>query len=109
MGIAVSLERIVNYLVLGVNLLGLAVILWGIVLVMKDFLLGLFNDDPQAKRLLRQKLGSILVFGLEFFIAADIIRTIVRPSWNEIGMLAAIIALRTVLSYFLGLELKEKV
>jgi len=96
-----------NYVVYGISALGAMVILWGIVLVLKDFLLDLFNDDLGPKRRMRQKLGSYLILGLEFFIAADIIRTITRPDWNDIGMLAAIVALRTVLSYFLGLELKE--
>jgi uncharacterized membrane protein len=102
------LKTAVDYMVYGVSVAGLLVILWGLLLVSKDFLLGLFNEEPQTKRQMRQKLGSYLVLSLEFFIAADIIRTIIRPSWNEIGMLAAIIALRTVLSYFLGLELREK-
>jgi uncharacterized membrane protein len=101
-----SLFALVNYVVYGVSFLGMFVILWGLLLVLKDFLLQLLNEAPEAKRVLRQKLGAYLVLGLEFFIAADIIRTITRPDWNEIGMLAAIIALRTVLSYFLGLELK---
>lgn len=101
-----TIFELVNYVVYAVSFLGMAVILWGILLVVKDFLLGLFNDEPEAKRQMRQKLGAYLVLGLEFFIAADIIRTITRPDWNEIGMLAAIIALRTILSYFLGLEIK---
>jgi uncharacterized membrane protein len=100
------LFTLVNYVVYGVSFLGMFVILWGLFLVLKDFILQLFNEAPESKRVLRQKLGAYLVLGLEFFIAADIIRTITRPDWNEIGMLAAIIALRTVLSYFLGLELK---
>ncbi|MFA5113750.1 MAG: DUF1622 domain-containing protein [Candidatus Margulisiibacteriota bacterium] len=101
-----TLFQLVNYVVYGVSFLGMFVILWGLLLVLKDFVLQLFNETPESKRVLRQKLGAYLVLGLEFFIAADIIRTITRPDWNEIGMLAAIIALRTVLSYFLGLELK---
>lgn len=104
-----NIQAVVGWVVLVVSFIGLAVILWGIILVLKDFLLGLFCDDPQSKRLMRQKLGAYLILGLEFFIAADIIRTIIQPDWNEIGMLAAIIGIRTVLSYFLGLELREKV
>ncbi len=100
--------EIIGYIVHIISFLGMAVIVWGIILVIRDFVLELFSEDPKSKRLMRQKLGSYLVLGLEFFIAADIIRTIVRPGWNEIGMLAAIIALRTVLSYFLGMELREK-
>ena len=103
-----ELHLLINRIVLAISLIGSAVIIWGILLVIKDFLFNLLSDDPQSKRLMRQKLGSYLILGLEFFIAADIIRTIIRPDWNEIGMLAAIIAIRTVLSYFLGMELREK-
>jgi len=101
--------EVVNYAVNVISLIGLLVILWGIILVVKEFVFELLSDDPKTQRILRQKLGSYLILGLEFFIAADIIRTIIRPDWNDIGMLAAIIALRTVLSYFLGQELKEKI
>jgi uncharacterized membrane protein len=100
--------EMLNALVYSISAMGALVIVWGIVLVLKDFLMDLFNDDLGAKRKMRQKLGSYLILGLEFFIAADIIRTITRPDWNEIGMLASIVALRTVLSYFLGLEIKKK-
>jgi uncharacterized membrane protein len=88
---------LLDYLVNGVSILGMLIIVWGVLLVTRDFVLDIFSEDPKAKRLMRQKLGSFLILGLEFFIAADIIRTITRPDWNEIGMLAAIIALRTVL------------
>lgn len=98
----------VEQLVTMISLIGTAVICWGIIMVLKDFLFDFFSDDPQNKLALRQKLGSYLILGLEFFIAADIVRTITRPDWNDIGMLAAIITLRTILSYFLGLELKEE-
>lgn len=103
-----SLFTLLDYLVYGVSVLGMLIIVWGVLLVTRDFVLELFLEDPKSKRLMRQKLGSYLILGLEFFIAADVIRTIVRPDWNEIGMLAAIVALRTVLSYFLGMELREK-
>jgi len=103
-----TLFVLLDYLVYTVSILGMLIIVWGVLLVTRDFVLELLSEDPKSKRLMRQKLGSYLILGLEFFIAADIIRTIVRPDWNEIGMLAAIIALRTVLSYFLGMELREK-
>ena len=103
-----SLFDMLGYVAYGISLVGMLIIIWGVILVLKDFMLEFFSEDPKSKRLMRQKLGSYLILGLEFFIAADIIRTIVRPDWNEIGMLASIIAIRTVLSYFLGKELREK-
>jgi len=103
-----TLFTLLDYLVYTVSILGMLIIVWGVLLVTRDFMLELLSEDLKSKRLMRQKLGSYLILGLEFFIAADIIRTIARPDWNEIGMLAAIVALRTVLSYFLGMELREK-
>lgn len=51
--------------------------------------------------------ASWLLLGLEFELAADIIRSIVSPSWQDIGQLAAIAAIRTLLSYFLGRDIAE--
>ena len=48
-----------------------------------------------------------ILLSLEFALAADIIRTIVRPDWNEIGQLGAIAAIRIALSYFLGRDIVE--
>jgi uncharacterized membrane protein len=49
-----------------------------------------------------------LAVALEFELAADILRTAVAPTWNEIGQLAAIAALRTALNYFLGKEIDKE-
>ena len=42
-----------------------------------------------------------IVLALEFALAADIIRTAIAPSWEAIGQLAAIAAIRTLLNWFL--------
>lgn len=55
----------------------------------------------------RLQLGRWLVLALEFLLAADILRTAVAPSWNEIGQLAAIAAIRTALNHFLQLEIRR--
>lgn len=48
-----------------------------------------------------------LIFALEFLLAADILLTAVAPSWNEIGQLGAIAAIRIALNYFLTREMKD--
>ncbi|MEA2470323.1 MAG: hypothetical protein QOE38_1322, partial [Thermoleophilaceae bacterium] len=53
----------------------------------------------------RLLLGRYLALGLEFELGADIIATAVRPSWDEIGKLAAIAGIRTALNYFLAKDL----
>jgi len=56
----------------------------------------------------RMRLGHSLSLSLEFLIGADILKTAIAPAWNEIGQLAAIIAIRTVLNFFLTWELKQE-
>jgi uncharacterized membrane protein len=56
---------------------------------------------------IRLSLGKSLALALEFLLAADILRTAVAPNWDDIGKLAAIAALRTLLNYFLERELKH--
>ena len=48
-----------------------------------------------------------LIAGLTFQLAADIVRTTVAPTWDDIGRLAAIAVVRTFLSYFLERDLVE--
>lgn len=60
-----------------------------------------------AKEAVRLRLGRWLAVALEFELAADILRTAVAPTWNEIGQLAAIVVLRTVLNYFLQQEIDK--
>ncbi|PIQ76252.1 hypothetical protein COU78_04815 [Candidatus Peregrinibacteria bacterium CG10_big_fil_rev_8_21_14_0_10_49_24] len=61
------------------------------------------NHLPQ----IRIELGKYLALGLEFLVGKDIIETIVHPTWTDLGKLAAIVALRTVITLFLSWELKD--
>ena len=63
------------------------------------------RSSPDAKTAVRLTLGRWLAVALEFELAADILRTAVAPTWNEIGQLAAIAGLRTALNYFLEREI----
>ena len=62
--------------------------------------------DPFAP--VRLDLGRFLALGLEFQLAADILRTAVAPSFTQLAQLAAIAAIRTALNFFLGREIKEQ-
>jgi len=48
-----------------------------------------------------------LIAGLTFQLAADILETSVRTSWQSIGQLGAIALIRTFLNYFLERDLEE--
>src|SRR5690349_22321017 len=65
------------------------------------------RELQDAKEEVRLKLGRWLAVALEFELAADVLRTAVAPTWNEIGQLAAIVVLRTALNYFLQKEIDK--
>ncbi|MEW6488561.1 MAG: DUF1622 domain-containing protein [Thermodesulfobacteriota bacterium] len=54
----------------------------------------------------RNELGHMLSLSLEFLIGADVLLTAISPGWEEIGKLAAIVGIRTVLNFFLIQELR---
>ena len=53
------------------------------------------------------RFAAWIVLALEFALAADLIATVVAPSWDEVGKLAAIAAIRTGLSLFLVRDIDE--
>jgi len=56
----------------------------------------------------RYDISAHLLLGLEFLIAADIVRSVARPTLEELAVLGGIVAIRTVLSYFLGREINQR-
>jgi uncharacterized membrane protein len=104
------MEAVMNYLALGVGILGVIVILWGILKSIVQ-LAGLEMQSLRGASIckrrerLRHHLGSYLLLGLEFLVAADVIHTVTEPSLVEVGILGAIVAIRTVLNFFLNKEL----
>jgi uncharacterized membrane protein len=62
-----------------------------------------------AYRLYRQDVGSAILLGLEFLVAADIIRSVgISPTFESIGVLAGIVLIRTFLSFTLELEIEGR-
>ena len=55
---------------------------------------------------LRREFGSYLLLALEFLIAADVVSTISDPTLMEMALLGSIVAIRTVISFFLNREIQ---
>ena len=54
----------------------------------------------------RRNLGRSILLGLEFLVAADLIKTVaVTPTFTSVGVLAIIVLIRTFLSWSLQLEI----
>lgn len=76
--------------------------LWGYVV---DVVRGQAKAIPKEE--IRLSLGRTLALALEFQLAADILKTAVAPTWQDVELLAAIAAIRTALNYFLEKELRN--
>src|SRR3984957_18360309 len=104
-----NLEDVVNVLVQIVEAAGAAIIFVGAVIAFVRFLLVAVRRegmDPFAQ--LRLDLGRFLVLGLEFQLAADILRTAVAPNFTELAQLATVADIRAALNFFLRLGIKEE-
>lgn len=55
----------------------------------------------------RVQFGSTITVSLELLLGADVLETAISPGWDDIGKLAAIATIRTLLNYFLERELKH--
>jgi uncharacterized membrane protein len=102
-----------HYASLGVSMLGVLVIILGVLCGVLRFLryeLAAMRGEnvDSARRNLRQVLGYYLLLGLEFLIAADIIDTLMKPTTQEVIILGAIVAIRTIVSYSLNSELAHE-
>lgn len=64
--------------------------------------------DAKSFEQIRLELARLLALGLEFQLASDLLRTAVAPTFIAIGQLAAVAAIRTVLNFFLGREIREE-
>jgi uncharacterized membrane protein len=59
------------------------------------------------RKSLWRRFGMWLLLGLEFELAADIIGSVISPTWQDIGELGAIAVIRTFLNYFLERDLEQ--
>ncbi|MGY1845614.1 DUF1622 domain-containing protein [Modestobacter sp. SYSU DS0875] len=103
------LEDAVNLLVVIVEACAVVVIVIGALWAFARFLwVALRHRDDRAFVPVRLTLGRFLALGLEFQLASDVLRTAVAPSFEELGKLAAVAAIRTALNWFLGREIAEE-
>ena len=93
-----------------IDLVAILFILWGFIKAMFDFFAlriknkTLSNSDIKS---IRCYLGTYLLLGLEIMIVADIIKTVLNQTTQDLIFLGGIVLIRTVLSYFLNKEIEE--
>ena len=95
-----------------IGIIGIVVIVWGVLIGMVQFIMLEYQrfrgeNICKPRENLRHHIGSYLLLGLEILVGADIIHTVFNPTLHELTILGIIVAIRTVLNYFLNKELSE--
>ena len=89
-----------------VEILAAVIIGFAVIKTIYNYLQSLKTNAPKiTKEAIRVHFGSSVAVSLELLLGADVLATAVAPSWNDIGKLAAIAVIRTLLNYFLEREL----
>lgn len=105
------LSPVANAVAKGIETVGIGIIVTGAVLSSVVFLgeWGKGNEFSITYRRYRERLGQAILLGLEFLVAADIIGTVaVDPTYQNVGILGAIVAIRTFLSFALEVEIEGR-
>jgi len=101
---------VAGYIALGLEVIAVVVIAYGAIRAVINLVLGA-NPDPEKPLSGRKNawvhLGVWLLIGLEFELGADIIRSAISPTWEQLGQLGAIAVIRTFLNYFLEKDVEK--
>lgn len=98
-------HEVVMWLIHSIEIIGIFIVVTGVLKAFKDYLVCFFKDNNTFE--LRHDLGTAMVIGLEFKMAAEILRTVIVRTKEEIIMLGAIIILREILFFFINKDMKE--
>lgn len=89
-----------------IDAIGVAVIALGALIAAASVVPKIRRKTGTAYRDFREQLGRSILLGLEFLVAADIIRTVaITPDARSVAVLAGIVLIRTLLSFSLEVEI----
>ena len=108
---AITLEQqfseIASYVALVIEAGAVFVVSFGAVQAIIGVIRAIFSRaaDELAGREIWLKFATWILLALEFALAADLVRTAVAPTWEDIAKLAVIATIRTMLNYFLAKDI----
>ena len=92
-----------------VSTIGILIIITGVIVSLFQYILYIFSGQLTTEGAninnIRLTLGRILILGLEFIVAADLIGTTTTPDYYAVGLLAIIVLVRTILSFSINREI----
>jgi uncharacterized membrane protein len=94
---------------LGIEILAVAIIVLAIVYGTGRFVLHTQRQVEDAYEQYKVHLAKALLLGLEFLVAADIVRTVaLEPTLHNVGILGLLVVVRTFLSWSIVVEIEGR-
>ena len=98
---------LIEYAALAIEMFAVAIIVIAIVHGTIRYLIRINQQASDAYQRLKAQLGKALLLGLEFLVAADIVRTVaLEPNLQNVQILGLLVIIRTFLSWSLVVEIE---
>ena len=103
------IKQLAEYVAVSIEAVGILVIAVGTIEALAAVVRALIGSawSVLARREAWMKYMHWLAAGLTFQLAGDIVHSAVAPTWDDVGRLAAIAAIRTFLTYFLDRDMES--
>jgi uncharacterized membrane protein len=99
-------QQIADAAALGMEIVAVAIVTIGAAAALARLVRWTLRRTAATRKDIWRRFALSLMLGLEFMLAADIVRTAISPTLLQIGELAAIAAIRTFLNYFLAADIE---
>lgn len=105
-------ESILEWLAFAIDIVGALIMAWAFVTSVFGLLKGsIVGGDVHSRirnmQVVRCELGVKLVFALELMIISDLLHTLISRSVDDMILLGGLVAIRTVIAYFLNKEIED--
>ena len=98
------LNTVLPYIISVLEIMGVFIVTWSVI---KEFWEYIQNTFMKKQLDIQFNLAVGLATGLEFKMAAEILKTVIIQSLDELYILGAVILLRALMSFLIRFELKE--
>jgi uncharacterized membrane protein len=109
-GLVEIIQQLIEWAALGIEVLAVAVIVAAVLVVAvhRGTVRYLFRPGTPDERS-KLQLAKALLLGLEFLVAADVVRTVaLTPTLNNVAVLGLLVFIRTFLSWSLVVEIEGR-
>jgi uncharacterized membrane protein len=103
------IRELIELVAQGIEALAVLIIVGGIIYGIGRYFFHYRQHVEDAYKRFKDKIGKALLLGLEFLVAADIIRTVaLSPTLYNIAVLGVLVLIRTFLSWSIVVEIEGR-